>query len=507
MSRIRLERLSFAYADAAPILDDADLTLDDGWTALVGENGAGKSTLLALVAGALVPGSGTLRVEPGGARVVLCPQRVDEPGPDAAALAARDDGEARRLRGALRLEPAQLARWETCSPGERKRWQLGAALAVGPDVLLLDEPTNHADGEARAQLLAALQRFRGLGVVVSHDRALLEALTSRTLRLHRGTARLYRGAYGVARAAWQAETAAAWEARAAAQDARRHAERRLDEARRARAAAERSRSGRGRDPKDSDSRGILAKNLAGWAEDRLGRQVGVLRREAARAAEAVPAVSVEKSIGRSVFVGFERAPRPWLLALARPVVAAGDAPVLRDVDVRLGRADRVRLEGPNGAGKTTLLAALLSASALPPEKVLVLPQELAPGDAPRALEELRRLAPEVRGRVLSIVAALGSDPERLLASRDPSPGEARKLLLALGLGRHAWALVLDEPTNHLDLPTVERLEEALAAYPGALLLVTHDDAFAARCTTSTWRIVSGRVETGGIEGSRVEPGP
>jgi ATPase subunit of ABC transporter with duplicated ATPase domains len=73
-------------------------------------------------------------------------------------------------------------------------------------------------------------------------------------------------------------------------------------------------------------------------------------------------------------------------------------------------------------------------------------------------------------------------------------GEARKLLLALGLGRHAWALVLDEPTNHLDLPTVERLEEALAAYPGALLLVTHDDAFAARCTSSTWRLVSGRVE-------------
>jgi ATPase subunit of ABC transporter with duplicated ATPase domains len=165
------------------------------------------------------------------------------------------------------------------------------------------------------------------------------------------------------------------------------------------------------------------------------------------------------------------------------------------VDVRLGRADRVRLAGPNGAGKTTLLGALLSGSTLPPEKVLVLPQELAPRAALSALDEVRGLAPEVRGRVLAMVAALGSDPERVLASRNPSPGEARKLLLALGLGRHAWALVLDEPTNHLDLPTVERLEEALAAYPGALLLVTHDDALAARCTTKTWRIASGRVET------------
>jgi ATPase subunit of ABC transporter with duplicated ATPase domains len=332
-------------------------------------------------------------------------------------------------------------------------------------------------------------------VIVSHDRALLDALTSRTLRLHRGEARLHRAAYGGARAAWEAETAAAWEARGAAQEVRRRAERRLDEARRAHAAADRSRSARGRDPKDREARGIMAKNVAGWAEDRLGRQVGILRREAARAAEAVPDVAVEKTLGRSVFVGFERAPRPWLLALARPVVAARDTPVLRNVDVRLGRADRVRVAGPNGAGKTTLLAGLLSESTLPPEKVLVLPQELSPGDAARALDEVRGLAPEVRGRVLSIVAALGTDPERLLASRDPSPGEARKLLLALGLGRHAWVLVLDEPTNHLDLPTVERLEEALVSYPGALLLVTHDEAFATRCTTSTWRIASGRVET------------
>ncbi|MFP2912850.1 ABC transporter ATP-binding protein, partial [Pyxidicoccus sp. 3LFB2] len=97
------------------------------------------------------------------------------------------------------------------------------------------------------------------------------------------------------------------------------------------------------------------------------------------------------------------------------------------------------------------------------------------------------------GRVLSLVAALGVDPERLLASEQPSPGEARKLLIARGLGQHAWALVLDEPTNHLDLPSIERLEVALREYPGALLLVSHDAAFARACTSESWRVEHGQV--------------
>ncbi|HYO95677.1 MAG TPA: ABC transporter ATP-binding protein, partial [Polyangiaceae bacterium] len=90
-----------------------------------------------------------------------------------------------------------------------------------------------------------------------------------------------------------------------------------------------------------------------------------------------------------------------------------------------------------------------------------------------------------------------SDPERLLARRGQgqeaslSPGEARKLALASGLGRHAWALVLDEPTNHLDLPTIERLEQAVAAYPGCILLVTHDDAFARAVTTRSIHVEGG----------------
>jgi ATPase subunit of ABC transporter with duplicated ATPase domains len=100
-----------------------------------------------------------------------------------------------------------------------------------------------------------------------------------------------------------------------------------------------------------------------------------------------------------------------------------------------------------------------------------------------------------------VVAALGVDPDELLMSARPSPGEARKLAIAMGLGTGAWVLVLDEPTNHLDLPAVERIESALEAYPGALILVTHDETFGSRTTETTWRLEGGELSvSGGISG-------
>jgi ATPase subunit of ABC transporter with duplicated ATPase domains len=494
MSSIRLERLTFRHADAVPLFTRADAHVPAGWTALVGENGAGKTTLLRLVAGSLAPTDGRVRVLPEGGRVVLCPQESGpDPGPDALLLAGRGDGEARRLRGILRLDPAALRRFETLSPGERKRWQIGAALAQEPDVLLLDEPTNHADAEARAVLVPALERFRGVGLLVSHDRALLDRLAVRTLRVHRGAVTLHAGRYGEARKAWEAGERAAREQLRKGQRSVREARDRLAAARREREDAERSRSGRRRDPADHDARSIEKDVRRSRAECSLARKVGRLREAAERAELRMAGDPIGPEIGRSVFLGFERAPVPVLLALDAEVVHAGEAPVLRDVHVRLRREDRVRIEGANGAGKSTLLRALLDRSPVRRERVLHLEQEPPPGAGRTLLRDLRALAPDVRGRVLSLVAALGTDPARLLASSDPSPGETRKLGLALGMGRHAWALVLDEPTNHLDLPAVERLEAAIAAYPGAVLLVSHDDAFAARCTTTRWLVGGGRV--------------
>jgi ATPase subunit of ABC transporter with duplicated ATPase domains len=185
---------------------------------------------------------------------------------------------------------------------------------------------------------------------------------------------------------------------------------------------------------------------------------------------------------------------PVLLRLDTRELRAGTRVLLRDVHLILRRDERVRVFGPNGAGKSTLLRALLEAATVPSHRILTLPQELSAEEAIACVDGVRRLVPEERSRVMTILAGLGVDPGRLLASGNPSPGEARKLRFALGLATEVWALVLDEPTNHLDLPSIERLEATLAAYPGALLLVTHDDTLARRVTTTRWAIARRRID-------------
>jgi ATPase subunit of ABC transporter with duplicated ATPase domains len=419
---------------------------------------------------------------------------VESLDPQVEAFGDSNDAAACRLRGRLALEPEALARWETLSPGERKRWQIGAALAEEPDALLLDEPTNHLDSGARRLLIGALRGFAGVGLVVSHDRELLDGLTTRTLRFADGGVRLWTGGYEQARLEWEAEEQGRREEHAAARAEQRSLERQLDKARRESEAAEanRSASRRMRSKNDSDARGILARTKADWASAGLSRRAGLTRARLEKAAERADSFELSKAPGRSVFADWARAPMPWLLEHEGPLLA-GDRVLLTDARVRLGREDRVRLEGENGAGKSTLLNAMLAASRLPRQRILYLPQELSDPECAALLDSTRLLPPEERGRVLSFVAALGTDPGQLLSSAALSPGEARKLAIAHGLGRAAWLLVLDEPTNHLDLPSIERLEEALRDWPGALLLVSHDRSFAVGLTSIAWRIAKGAL--------------
>ena len=508
MPSVHLRGVSYAHTSATPVLRDVTLDLATGahppdrpFVGLVGANGVGKSTLLRLLAGRLEPDDGDVVVQ-AATPPSLVAQDVATLADDVRAFGWRWDGDAQRLRRRLALDPDDLdpalgRGWHALSPGHRKRWQVAAALAASPDVLLLDEPTNHLDADARDLLVEVLEGFVGLGVLVSHDRAVLERLTARTVRLHDGALTLHTGSYGSASARWVAEEQARQVAHDRARREVAHERRSLADARRDRHSAQAGprRERRLGGAAQPDAREAGRKFVQRRAEASLARRVARVNARVDRAAAAEQAFDLRRDPGGAVGFHHLDTGRPVVGEVRGDVPHAGGGVLLRDVDVTLHRGERVRLAGANGAGKSTLLGALLDVLAGTDEQVGVLPQRS--GDPTEAVAELARLDRRERGRVLGTVAALGVDPDRLLVTDRPSPGEARKLALARLLSGTCSVLLLDEPTNHLDLPSIERLQEALTAWDGAMVLVTHDATLAEAVTDTVWEVVDGTVRCAG----------
>lgn len=486
---LRFEAVSFAYPGAAdPLIARFSGSFLEGWTGIVGANGCGKTTFLRLACGDLEPVSGSI-VHP--ASCLCVAQRTDKAPEETAGFFEASDAEAWQARIDLGIGDDWGERWDSLSHGERKRLQVAIALWRSPQLLALDEPTNHVDREARNYLVAALKRHRGVGLVVSHDRDFLDELCSECLFITPPTAVLRPGGVSAgleqdrreqsaARAADEAAKHASERFRAAAQRRREEGE---QMAARTKAAKDRMK------PNKWDHDAKAERNLAkltgkdAWAD----KQAAALSKRAAKAQTLRVAFHVRKEFSTGFWLeDADVSRRNFVLRVPAASIELGPGKTLSFPNLEIKPTDRIALTGPNGLGKSSLLGYLKPLFNVPAEHLTFVPQEISASESAAVLAEAKKLPDDKLGNVMTRFSRLGSRPGRLLDSEQPSPGEVRKLLLALGIARGPHLIVMDEPTNHMDITGIECLEDALAAAPCAMLLVSHDERFLSRLATIRW---------------------
>ncbi|MBR3316364.1 MAG: ABC-F family ATP-binding cassette domain-containing protein [Atopobiaceae bacterium] len=495
--QLNLSSIEYAYPTAAqPALRGVSATFPQGWTGIVGDNGSGKTTLALVACNILRPDAGFVSPP---LISLYCAQDATNPPSNLEDFALAYDGRAVRLRRDLVIEDDWPWRYETLSGGQQKRLQVACVLWAEPDVLAVDEPTNHVDTATKRAISAALKQFGGVGLLISHDRELLDVLCSQCLFVSDGTVTMRPGSYTQASSQAARERAAATHAREQAKKERARIERETQRRREEASRAAGKRSLRGVDKHDGDARHKRRVAVVSGKDGQAGRLSSRMEGRLKNASAKLAATRVEKRYDADIWLDASPSRRKVLLRMEPQLLALGgeaqNGEVLSIPALHIGNTDHIGLTGNNGTGKTTLVKRIV-ANLSPGTRTLYIPQE--PNEAQRtsAVATLRDLPSNKRGRALSIVAQLNSEPERILEGGDISPGEMRKLMLALGILDEPELIIMDEPTNHLDIGSTEALERVLAAYPGALLLVSHDTALIEAATQILWHIE--RVDGGYI---------
>lgn len=319
--QLNLTSISYTYpGGTAPALTDASATFPVGWTGIIGDNGCGKSTLARIAARLLQPDAGAVSPQLFSA---YCQQDSTQAPPNLADLASDWGQDGQRIRRLLHLEDEWFWRYETLSGGQRKRIQIACALFTSPDVLVMDEPTNDLDAVTRDVVKGALSNFGGIGILISHDRDLLDSLVGQSLVCENRRWMMRPGGYSKASCQAESERASALRQREkAAHEAKRlkaEAQRRSEEAARQRGRRSKRNLAKG----DSDGREKIGRAIVSGKDGVAGRLSATMDRRLAQAEGALAEQFVAKRYEhRTAYSARQRERRSWPTWKRRPCARA-----------------------------------------------------------------------------------------------------------------------------------------------------------------------------------------
>lgn len=486
---LKFNNVSFSYDTSSEnIVSSLTIHLSAGWTGIVGANGTGKTTIAKLATGHLVPTNGHVTASCESPLSVYCSQETETMPEKSVMFITDTDNHAGRIRSILEIDDDWPGRWNTLSHGERKRFQTGLALWLNPDILALDEPTNHLDLGSKKYIADALRTYEGVGLIISHDRELLDDICSSCLFVSRDECIMRPG--GVTAGLLQEEIENKNRERTYSESLEQY--RRLKRSARELREKEESRSGslskKKLDRHDHDGKGKIDLARLTGKDKIAGRKITLMEKKRDAAKKAADDNHYRRrKIEGFTFTG-EPHKRRVLLNLPEGRIALSPGRYIAHPLLAVYNNDRIGITGENGSGKSTLIRHLIPSFHLPPGELVYMQQEISTAELAMLKKELAGLAGNDKGRLLSIIHRLGSEPERIIESPLPSPGEARKIMLGLGLLKSPSLILMDEPTNHMDLPSVLCLEKALRQFTGAMIIISHDMRFIGNVSTQRWHI-------------------
>lgn len=483
---LKFQNVTFIYPSVPePLFQNVSLNIASVWSGVVGPNGAGKTTLLKLATGLLEPNSGSVTVC---RNSVYCPQRTDDIPEELNELISKNTKSAHIIKSRLGVCDDWDRRWATLSHGERKRAQIAVALWLRPDVLAIDEPTNHIDSQAREVIAQALRSFKGVGLIVSHNRELLDLLCRQCLFVEPPGVIARPGGVTKGMEIVKAEQQAHKKQREQRKQAYKSLQKEAARRRELAIKSQKLRSKRGLARKDHDAREKKDRARVTGKDGVGGRLQRQLKGRLAQNRENLENITVKKQHTLGIWLPGSVSKRNFLLELPIGSLPLGGQKQLCYPELHINPDDRIAVTGPNGSGKSTLIRFIIDSLNVSKKHITYVPQEINLGQSQEILARALSLPKDKLGHLMTIVSRLGSRPEKLLNSDEPSPGETRKLLLATGMTFSPHIIIMDEPTNHMDLPSIQCLEQALKDCPCSLLLVSHDRYFLKRLTSKEWNI-------------------